>query len=108
MCSVASVVSDSLQDCGLQPARILVHGILQARILEWVATPSSKGSSQPRDRTQASCICRQVPSATWESPMQPHRLALLSSPFIDGEMRMQEVKHLVVTKLVSGSNTMVL
>ena len=31
-----------------------VHGILQARILEWVATSSSRGSSQPRDRT---CIC---------------------------------------------------
>ena len=26
-----------------------VHGIFQARILEWVAVPSSKGSSQPRD-----------------------------------------------------------
>ena len=26
-----------------------VHGILQARILEWVAMPSSRGSSQPRD-----------------------------------------------------------
>ena len=31
-----------------------VHGILQARILEWVAMPSSRGSSQPRDRTQVS------------------------------------------------------
>ena len=30
----------------------IVHGILQARILEWVAFPSSKGSSQPRDQTQ--------------------------------------------------------
>ena len=29
-----------------------VHGILQARILEWVAVPFSRGSSQPRDRTQ--------------------------------------------------------
>ena len=29
-----------------------VHGILQARILEWVSVPSSRGSSQPRDRTQ--------------------------------------------------------
>ena len=28
-----------------------VHGILQARIVEWVAMPSSRGSSQPRDRT---------------------------------------------------------
>ena len=31
-----------------------VHGILQARILEWVTMPSSKGSSQPRDITQGS------------------------------------------------------
>ena len=33
-----------------------VHGILQARILEWVAFPSSRGSSQPRDRTWISCV----------------------------------------------------
>ena len=33
-----------------------VHGILQARILEWVAISFSKGSSQPRDCTQVSCI----------------------------------------------------
>ena len=33
-----------------------VHGILQARILVWVAISSSKGSSQPRDRTHVSCV----------------------------------------------------
>ena len=33
-----------------------VHGILQARILQWVAFPFSRGSSQPRDRTQVSHI----------------------------------------------------
>ena len=33
-----------------------VHGILQARILEWVAMPFSRESSQPRDRTRVSCI----------------------------------------------------
>ena len=32
-----------------------VHGILQARILEWVTIPFSRGSSPPRDRTQISC-----------------------------------------------------
>ena len=40
-----------------------VHGILQARILEWVAMPFSRGSSQPRDWTQVSyisCIGRWV------------------------------------------------
>ena len=35
-------------------------GILQERILEWVAMPSSRGSSQPRDWTQVSPHCRQI------------------------------------------------
>ena len=38
------------------PMDYTVHGILQARILEWVAFPFSRGSSQPRDRTQVSRI----------------------------------------------------
>ena len=40
-----------------------VHGISQARVLEWAAMPSSRGSSQPRDGTcvsYISCIGRQV------------------------------------------------
>ena len=38
------------------PMDYTVHGILQARILEWVAFPFSRGSSQPRDQTQVSRI----------------------------------------------------
>ena len=38
------------------PMDYTVHGILQARILEWVAIPFSRGSSQPRDQTQVSLI----------------------------------------------------
>ena len=38
------------------PMDYTVHGILQARILEWVAFPFSRGSSQLRDRTQVSHI----------------------------------------------------
>ena len=41
-------------DCG--PPGSSVHGILQARILEWIAISFSRGSSQPRDRTHTSCI----------------------------------------------------
>ena len=41
-------------DCS--PPGSSVHGILQARVLEWVAIPFSRGSSQPRDQTQVSCI----------------------------------------------------
>ena len=57
-----------------------VYGILQARILEWVAIPSSRGSFWPRDHTHVSfisCTERQVlylhqvmhtPSINWETP----------------------------------------
>ena len=38
------------------PKDCIVHGILQARILEWVVFPFSRGSSQPRDQTQVSHI----------------------------------------------------
>ena len=41
-------------DCS--PPGSSVHGILQARILEWVAISFSKGSSRPRDQTQVSSI----------------------------------------------------
>ena len=42
------------RDCSLQGST--VHGIFQARVLEWVAITFSRGSSWPRDRTQVSCI----------------------------------------------------
>ena len=51
-----SVVSDSLWP----PMDHTVRGILQARILEWVAFLFSKGPSQPRDWIQVSCNCRQI------------------------------------------------
>ena len=41
-------------DCSLPGSS--VHGIFQARVLEWIAISFSRGSSQPRDRTQASRI----------------------------------------------------
>ena len=45
-------------DCS--PPSSSVHGILQARILGWVAISFSKGSSQPRDQTQVSCVGRWI------------------------------------------------
>ena len=41
-------------DCNLPSSS--VHGIFQARILEWVAIPFSRGSSWPRDQTRISCV----------------------------------------------------
>ena len=42
----------NLMDCS--PLGSSVHGIMQARTLEWVAGPSFRGSSQPRDQTHIS------------------------------------------------------
>ena len=39
-----------------RPPGSSVPGILQARTLEWVVIPFSRGSSQPRDQTRVSCI----------------------------------------------------
>ena len=61
-----------------------VHGILQARILEWVAVPFSRGSPQPRDWSQVSHtaggFCSNIPHV----PLKNYKRSLLSSlPFED-------------------------
>ena len=70
-----SVVSDSLRPYGCSPPGSSIHGILQARILEWVAISFPRGSSQPWDRSRVSRIAgrrftvwatREVQS-TWRS-----------------------------------------
>ena len=72
-CTVLCLVAQSCptlcdsMDCS--PPGSSVHGIFQARILEWVAMPYSRGSSQPRDGTQVSCTaCGFLPS---ELPGKP-------------------------------------
>ena len=50
-----SVVSDSCDPMDCSPPVSSVHGILQARILEWVAISFSTGSSRPKDWTWVSC-----------------------------------------------------
>ena len=61
-----------------------VHGILQARILEWVTISFSRGSSQPRDRTQVSCFVGRhfnlwaTREATREECSNYHTIALIS------------------------------
>ena len=71
LCSViqSCLIFCDPMDCS--PPSSSVHEILLARILEWLAISSSKGSSQPRDWTHISCVSyigRQIlyPWATWE------------------------------------------
>ena len=54
MCAQSSPTLCDPMDCS--PLGSSVHGILQARILKWVAIPFSRGSSQPRDHTSISSI----------------------------------------------------
>ena len=65
-----SGVFDSLWPHGLQAASLL-HGILQARMLEWVAIPFSRGSSWPRDQIQVSCIAGRF-LTIWATREAPH------------------------------------
>ena len=73
-CSKSELLMGScLTFCNLMNYRPLgssVPGISQARILEWVAISSSRGSSQPRDQTRVSCIGRLILYywATWKGP----------------------------------------
>ena len=63
VCWVASVVSNCSLPLYCSPPGSSAHGILQTRIVEWVAEPSSRGSSQPRDWTHVSyfsCIGSRV------------------------------------------------
>ena len=67
-------------DCS--PPGSSVHGILQARILEWVAISSSRGSSRPRNQTHVSCIGRRVlyHSCHLESPFSSLLISESSEP----------------------------
>ena len=56
MCLVTQLCPTLCDPIDCSPPGSSVHGILQARILEWVAVPISMRSSQPRDRTQDSHI----------------------------------------------------
>ena len=75
----------SLQSCptlcdpiNCSPPGSSVRGIFQARILEWLAMPSSRGSSPPRDQTHVSCTsCSVGKFCITEPPGKPNRYILL-------------------------------
>ena len=81
----------------LCPKDYTIHGILQVRILEWVAVPFSRGASQPRDQTQVSRIAGRffISWATRES-LTSH---VIPTWQIEGEM-----VEAVTDFLILGSN----
>ena len=65
-----------------------VHGILQARILEWDAIPFSRGSSRSKDRTQVSCIASRL-FTNWATRGIPvlYRVSQLNCSFLSDSLR---------------------
>ena len=82
-------------DCS--PPGSSVRGILEARLLEWVAMPSSRGSSRPRNRTYVSRTGRQIlyHCAAWEAPVLSRVLSLCS------ESRAQIFSSVLVTHSIA-------
>ena len=69
LCLVAQTCLTLCDHMDCSPLGSSVYGSLQARILKWVSMPSSRGSSQPRDRTRVSCITGRF--FTTEPPGKP-------------------------------------
>ena len=81
VCMCAKLLQSCLILCNpdCSPPGSSVHGILQARTLEWVAMPSSRGSSWPRNQTRVSCTAdifftswatREAPSGLYQKGVQ--------------------------------------
>ena len=89
-CSVAKLCSILCDPRNYSPPDSSVHGISQARILEWVVMTLSRGSSWPRDRTLVSCIDSWILDCWvtngeahfgWYSSLSPCFLCFLFLPF---------------------------
>ena len=78
LCSLTA--SHHLQTSHIVPSSS-VHRIIQARILEWIASPSSRGSSQPRGGSQVSCIAGRF-FTSWATGEAPVCSCVLAFPII--------------------------
>ena len=75
-------------DCS--PQGSFVHGIFQAIILQWVAMPCPRGSSQPRDWTRVSCLLHWQAGYLW--------LATPEKPILRLSMHIQKQRHYFANK----------
>ena len=80
------------------PMDYTVHGILQARILEWVAIPFSRGCPQPRDQTEVSQIAGGF-FTSWATRGNPRRLEWITYPF---SSRSSQPRNWIGVSCISG------
>ena len=110
--SIAGMLSQSLQlyptlrnpmDCG--PPGSSVHGILQARILEWLAIPSSRSLLNSRIKSVSFVSCPALasrlftPGATWEAPSISQSLSNLQSCSLEHITFMNSLEHMSYTQI---------
>ena len=98
-CSVAKLCPTLWDPMDWRMPGSSVHGILQARILEWVASPFSRGSSRPRDRTWGSCIAGRF-FTVWASREALMMLLIsyyYSNPYILKERRKDSATYWIYT-----------
>ena len=76
------------------PVDYIIHGILQARILEWVAVPFSRGSSQARDKNHGSHVAGRFFTswATKEAQLEGSPWLILSKQFLFTALDREETK----------------
>ena len=93
ICSTYSDVkaSHSAMSTSVRPQGLYSPGILQARILEWVAFPFSRGSSQPRDRPRSPTL--QVNSLPAEPHGKPKNTGVGSLSLLQGIFLAQELNR---------------
>ena len=92
MClSILKVKGKVVQSCLTlsHPMDYTVHGILQARILEWIVLPLSRGSCQQRDQIQVSSM--QADSLPAEPPEKPKNTGVGSLSLLQGIFPIQEM-----------------
>ena len=84
------------------PPGFFVHEILQARILEWVAIPSSRDSSRPKDQTHVSCITGRFFShwATWEAHHYDGRFSVFEFLLFLLYMCCHHIRHIYMNILL--------
>ena len=83
------------------PMDYTVHGVLQARMLEWVAFPFSSGSSRSRNRTGVSCIAGRILYQLSHQGRWPWRQQLLITNTADSSVLYWQMTSL--SKLVNNS-----
>ena len=77
-----------------------VHGILEAKILKWVAIPFSRGSSRPRDRTPLSCVAGDTFPSEPQLPAFENSLRHSYGTFLPGFLWPVILFHLILSLYV--------